>query len=156
MAAEIGTWQFASVTFDTSDTLGTGEPITDVRIPLAIKPDAGNLPALVEKDVYRDAGENFKDLYAIEITDLTIETAGLTEADLHEFSLPVDPTNSNPFDDLSDVWYTTFDIPAGTKRVVMEILETSASDLDLFFGYGPVPSEATLWDLQQPEQLWNI
>ena len=147
MAAEIGTWQFASVTFDTSDTLGTGEPITDVRIPLAIKPDAGNLPALVEKDVYRDAGGTvLSNLYAIEITDLTIETAGLTEADLHEFSLPVDPTNSNPFDDLSDVWYTTFDIPAGTKRVVMEILETSASDLDLFFGYGPVPSEATLWD----------
>jgi len=147
MAADIGTWQFASVTFDTDSTHGTGEAITDVRIPLAVKPDAGNLPALVKKNVYRDAGGVIlEDLYAIEISDLTIKQSGLTEAELFEFELPVDPTNGDPFDDLSDVWYTTFDIPAGTKRVVMEILETSASDLDLFFGYGPVPSEATLWD----------
>ncbi len=147
MDAEIGTWQFASVMFDTDDTFGTGEAITDARIPLAIKPDAGNLPALVEKDVYRDAGGTvIEDLYAIEITDLTIKQSGLTEADLYEFELAGDPTNGDPFDDLADVWYTTFTIPAGTKRVVMEVLETSASDLDLFFGYGPVPSEATLWD----------
>lgn len=147
MAAEIGTWQFASVTFDTSDLHATGEAIKDVRIPLAIMPDAGNLPALVEKDVYRDAGGTvIEDLYAIEITDLTIKQSGLTEAELFEFELPVDPTNGDPFDDLGEVWYMTFDIPAGTKRVVMEILETSASDLDLFFGYGPVPSAATLWD----------
>ena len=147
MGAEIGTWQFASVTFDTSDFHGTGEAITDVRIPLAVLPDAGNMPALVEKNVYRDAGGTVvEDLYAIEITDLTIKQSGLTEAELFDFELPVDPTNGDPFDDLGDVWYTTFDIPANTKRVVLEILETSASDLDLFFGYGPVPSEATLWD----------
>ncbi len=147
MDAEIGTWQFATVTFATDSTHASGEDVSDVRIPLAIKPDAGNLPALVEKDVYRDAGGVIlKDLYAIEITDLTVETAGLTEATLHEFSLAGDPTNGDAFDDLNDVWYTTFAIPDGTKRVVMEILETSASDLDLFFGYGPTPSEATLWD----------
>ena len=105
------------------------------------------MPALVEKDVYRDAGGTvIKDLYAIEITDMTFESAGLTEADLYEFELAGDPTNGDPFDDLADVWYTTFTIPEGTKRVVMEVLETSASILDLFFGYGPVPSEATLWD----------
>lgn len=147
MDAEIGIWQFASVTFDTDDTHGTGEAITNVRIPLAVKPDAGNLPALVKKNVYRDAGGVIlEDLYAIEISNLTINQSGLTEAELFEFQLAGDPTNGDPFDNLADVWFTTFTIPDNTKRVVLEILETSASDLDLFFGYGPVPSEVTLWD----------
>ena len=123
------------------------EPITNARFPLAILPDAGNLPELVEKEVYRDAGGVvLEDLYSIEITDLNIESAGLTEADLFEIELAGDPTNDSAFDNLEDVWYTTFTIPENTKRVVLEILETSASDLDIFFGFGPTPSEATLWD----------
>ena len=145
--AEMGAWQFVSATFATDDTFTSGEAITDARFQMAVMPDPGNLPALVEKEVYRDAGGVvLEDLYSIEITDLTIETAGLTEADLFEFSLAGDPTNDDPFDNLDDVWYTTFTIPEGTKRVVMEILETSASDLDLFFGFGPTPSADTLWD----------
>ncbi len=148
--AEMGTWQFAKITFDTSDAFTTSEPITDARFQIAVMPDPGNIPALVEEEVYRDAGGVvLEDLYSIEITDLTVETAGLTEADLFEFSLAGDPTNadeSEAFDDLGDVWYTTFMIPEGTKRVVMEILQTTASDLDLYFGYGPTPSLETLWD----------
>jgi len=147
MSADMGVWQFAVVTFETDDTFTTGEPITDARFQMAVMPDPGNLPALVEKEVYRDAGGVLlEDLYSIEITDLTVETAGLTEADLFEFGLAGDPTNGDPFDNLDDVWYTTFIIPEGTKRVVMEVLETTASDLDLFFGFGPTPSAGTLWD----------
>ena len=79
----MGTWQFASVTFETDDTFSTLEPITDARFQLAVMPDAGNLPGLIEKEVYRDAGGVLlEDLYSIEITELTVETAGLTEADL--------------------------------------------------------------------------
>jgi uncharacterized repeat protein (TIGR01451 family) len=147
MGAEMGAWQFVTATFETSDTFTTAEPITDARFRMAVLPDPGNLPDLVEKEVYRDAGGVLlDDLYSIEITDLTVETAGLTEAELFEFSLAGDSDNSDAFDDLDDVWYTTFTIPAGTKRVVMEILETTASDLDLWFGFGPTPSEATFWD----------
>ncbi len=147
MDAELGDWIFALVTLATTDTFDDESPITDARFPIAIIPDAGNLPGLVRKDVYRDAGGHvLEDLYALEITDLTIETAGLTEAALFEFELAGDPTNDDPFDDLDDVWYTTFTIPPGTKRVVMEILETTAVDLDLFFGLGTEPSAATLWD----------
>lgn len=145
--AELGAWQFGYVNFDTDATFTTGEPITDARFPIAVMPDAGNLPALVEQDVFRDAGGVIlEDLYSIAINDMDIQTAGLTEADLFEFSLPGDPTNGDAFDNLDDVWYTTFTIPSGTKRVVMEILETSASDLDLFFGFGSTPSAGTMWD----------
>jgi uncharacterized repeat protein (TIGR01451 family) len=147
MDAELGDWQFALVTLATTDTFEDDSPITDARFPIAIIPDAGNLPGLVRKDVFRDAGGHvLEDLYALEITDLTIETAGLTEAALFEFELAGDPTNGDPFENLDDVWYTTFTIPDGTKRVVMEILETTAVDLDLFFGLGPTPTEGTLWD----------
>ncbi len=145
--AEIGTWQFAYVNFETTNAFTTFEPITNARFPLAVLPDAGNMPSLVEKEVYRDAGGVvLEDLYSIEITELTVETAGLTEAELFEFELAGDPDNSSPFDNLDDVWYTTFTIPANTKRVVMEILETTASDLDLWFGTGTTPSDATLKD----------
>ena len=147
MDAEIGEWQFAWITFDTEDAFSTGETITDARFPIAVFPDAGNLPSLVEKNVYRDAGGVLlEDLYSIDIPELTVTTAGLTEAELFEFELAGDPYNSDPYDNLDDVWFTTFTIPAGTKRVVMEVLETTASDLDLFFGYGPTPSASTVWD----------
>jgi len=123
---------------------GVGPPITNARFPLAILPDAGNMPKLIEKEVYRDAGGVvLEDLYSIEITELTVETAGLTEAELFEFELAGDPTNGDPYDDLDDVWFTTVTVPAGTKRLVAEILDTSASDLDLFIGEGTIPSPGT-------------
>lgn len=137
-------WYIDDVNFYLSEE---AEPITNARFPLAVMPDPGNVPDLVEKEVYRDAGGVLlEDLYSVEIVDMTIETAGLTEAEIFEFGLAGDPTNGDPFDNLEDVWYTTFSIPEGTKRVVMEVLETSASDLDLFFGFGPTPSAETLWD----------
>ena len=148
MEAEMGTWQFASVTFETSDTFTTGEPITNAHFQLAVMPDAGNLPALVEKEVYRDAGGVIlEDLYSIEIRNLFTEIAALTEADLYEFSLDGDPTNDDPYDSLEGVWWMQFEVPKHTKRMVLEILETSASDLDLFWGYsaadGDLPSLET-------------
>jgi uncharacterized repeat protein (TIGR01451 family) len=146
--AEMGAWQFASVTFDTADSFSTGEPITDARFQLAVMPDAGNLPSLVEKEVYRDAGGVvLEDLYSIEITNLDTQIASLTEAELYEFSLPVDPNNDDPYDNLDDVWWMQFSVPKHSKRLVLEILETNASDLDLFWGYSTsaagVPSAET-------------
>ena len=146
-AATIGTWEFAYISFETDDAFTTLEEISDVRIPLAIMPDAGNLPALVRETVYRDAGGTIlEDLYSIEITDMTFEQAGLTEADIFDFELDPDPTPGDPFDDLGDVWYTTFTIPVGSKRMVLEVLETTSADLDLFWGWGTTPSLATLYD----------
>jgi uncharacterized repeat protein (TIGR01451 family) len=140
-------WQVDDVSVSGTTSDSAGSPITNARFPLAILPDAGNMPNLVEKEVYRDAGGVvLEDLYSIEITEMTVETAGLTEANLYAFDLPGDPTNGDPFDNLDDVWYTTFTIPEGTKRLVLELLETSASDLDLFYGFGPTPSQDTLWD----------
>ena len=90
---EIGTWQFGSVTFYTVGTFLTGEDISDARISMAVMPDAGNLPALVRETTYREsAAATLEDLYAIEITDLTIEEVGLSLADLYDFELAEDPT----------------------------------------------------------------
>lgn len=139
--AEMGEWQFAYITFETVDTFSTGEAISAVRIPLAVMPDAGNVPALVEETVYRDAGGVvLGDLYSIDITDMTFEQAGLTEAAYHDFTLDVDPTNDNPYDDLTQVWWMQFAVPSGTKRLVLEVLESSSLDLDLFFGYSTSPA----------------
>jgi uncharacterized repeat protein (TIGR01451 family) len=147
--AVMGVWQLGYVSFETSGLFTTGEAISDARIPLAVMPDPGNVPALVEETVYRDAGGTIlEDLYSIEITDMTIETAGLTEAEVIDFNLAQDPTSGDAFDDLDQVWWTQFAVPAGSKRLVLEILESSSLDLDLFFGYSTspagVPTEDTM------------
>lgn len=142
--AAMGTWQLGYVSFETTDFFTTGEAISDVRLTLAVMPDPGNLPALVEKEVYRDAGGVvLEDLYSIEITEMTFEQAGLTEASYYDFALDVDPTNGDPYDVLDDIWYTSFTVPAYTKRLVFEVLETTSSDLDMFMGEGTIPSLAS-------------
>ncbi len=51
-----------------------------------------------------------------------------------------DETNADPpFDDLSQVWWKTFTLDKDADRLVMEILETTAGDLDMYFGIGEVP-----------------
>jgi hypothetical protein len=103
---------------------------------------ARGLPALVEKVVYQDAGGVvLDDLYSIEITNLHVESAPLTEAQLYEFKLSGSQNNEDPYDNLDDVWWMQFSVPKHTKRLVMEILKSSASDLDLFWGYSESASD---------------
>lgn len=140
--AAMGTWQLGYVSFETTELFTTGEAISDVRLTLAVMPDPGNLPALVEKEVYRDAGGLvLEDLYSIEIPEMTFEQAGLTEASYYDFTLDVDSNLDSPYDNLSEVWYKTFTVPAYTKRLVFEVLETTSTDLDMFMGIGTTPSE---------------
>jgi subtilisin family serine protease len=131
-------WIYGQVTLS-----ATGVP--DTLLPVAVAPSTGSLPPSVEIETRRDAGSQLvTDLTAIEITQLHIETFGMTIGTQLELELAEDSSNGSIFDDLSDgVFWTTVDSPAGAQRLVAETFDSEAPDLDLFVGTGATPSDAS-------------
>ena len=114
----------------------TGKPISDVAIPAAVLPAAGNLPALAKFVTHRDTGgDTLEDLLAVEITELTVDKYGWVKGEKNQIQLAEDPTNSDPYDNLSQVWYTVVPMDEGAARLVAEITATTALDLDLYWGF---------------------
>ncbi|GAB2502694.1 S8 family serine peptidase [Promicromonospora xylanilytica] len=115
-----------------------------VTLPVAVVPAVAILPAEVEITTRRDAGSQaVTGISSVEVTDFTGSVRGLSAADLHEGSLSQDPTNDTPYDDLGQVQVTTLEVPDGAARLVAEITEAEAADLDLFVGTGDTPSAET-------------
>ncbi len=99
-------------------------------------PAAGNLPALAKFESHRDAGgDTLEDLVAVEITDLTVDKYGWVKGEKNEIQLAQDPTNSSPYNNLSEVWYTIVPMDLGAARLVAEITASTALDVDLFWGF---------------------
>ncbi len=116
------------------------------HLPVAVVSATGLLPESVNIETRRDAGSQLiEDLQAIAISDLTIQTYGLTSGDVVSFSLSADPTNDDPFDNLNDgtTIYYNVTVPEGALVLAANILESAAPDLDLYVGTGSVPSAAT-------------
>jgi uncharacterized repeat protein (TIGR01451 family) len=145
-----------SVTADASDapegetlfgrvTLTPSNPdVPAVTLPVAVVPSGAILPADVEIDTRRNTGSQVvNDIRSVAVSDFTGSVRGLVEADLHEGSLDQDPTRDSAYDDLSQVQVTTLEVPDGATRLVAEITEAEAPDLDLFVGTGDTPSAAT-------------
>ena len=173
-------WQFARIYFETDAVLeapydliflplvmtGTGtpsggtdpmgsiifdRPLPDLAIPVAVLPVSANLPAWVSFETHRDLDSGtISDLIAVEITDFTVDTFGFVKGVPTEIQLAQDPTNGDPFDDLSQVYYTTIDMTNGAARAVAEITATTAADVDLFWGFDlnfdGMPSEDELYE----------
>lgn len=119
-------------------------PVTDMHMPIALMASAGNLPDLLQVKTYRDVGsETYDDLQAIEITASQVTMYGPTHATLHDILRAQDSNNGDPYDNLADVFYTTFTVAANSKRMVAEITAADASDVDMYWGSGTVPSLAT-------------
>ena len=128
--------------------LPLGAPAPDAHFPIAIKPSSGILPSLVEINTRRNAGSQLvEDIESLEIFTMTLDTFGLVEGDTTVEMLSQDSTNGDPFDNLNDgVFWITYSVPAGAVRLVANIVESEAPDLDLFVGQdldgdGPEASE---------------
>jgi uncharacterized repeat protein (TIGR01451 family) len=123
---------------------GPATALPDAGMPIAVKPSTGNMPSALRVDASRDASSyTLNELEALEITDSQVAFAGPALAESYHFSLAQDPTNGNPYDNLDDVFWTTVDVPAGTARLVAEIVATTSPDIDLFWGSGSMPSAGT-------------
>lgn len=131
---------FGRLDFSTDATWTTGEAVSTVTIPMAVRSFPSTMPALISEDIYRDQGViPIEGVQSKAITDFTAVKSGLVPGTDTMLNLVPDATNSDPFDDLSQVWWKTFTLSEAADRLVMEILETTAGDLDMFFGVGPVP-----------------
>jgi len=135
------TWHFGSLEITPA---GASTPAQHMII--GVQPNTGDLPDSVNLQTRRDAGSDLvTNLTAIEITDLTVETFGLTKGTEYNTMLVEDPTNGDPYDDINGdgIFYTTLTVPADAKRLVAEVTESEAPDVDLFVGTGDTPSAAT-------------
>ncbi|GAB3170675.1 S8 family serine peptidase [Myceligenerans halotolerans] len=126
-------------------TLTPSDPdVPSVTMPVAVVPAAAVLPDQIDISTRRDTGSQaVTDIRSIAVSDFTGSVRGLAAADLHEGSLVEDPTNGSPYDDLSQVEVITLEVPDGAERLVTEITQATAPDLDLFVGTGDTPSADT-------------
>ncbi|MBN1934999.1 MAG: S8 family serine peptidase, partial [Anaerolineae bacterium] len=121
-------WVFGEVVLTPSDP---GIPVA--RLPVAVKPTTGALPDLLQINTRRNAGSQWiRDLTAVAITNFTVQAFGLVQADLHDIQLEEDPTNDDPFDDWTEVYYDDVTVPTGARRLVAEITASTAPDVDLY------------------------
>ncbi|WP_454854660.1 S8 family serine peptidase [Promicromonospora soli] len=126
-------------------TLAPSNPdVPAVTLPVAVVPSGAILPDEVEISTRRNTGSQVvNDIRSVAVSDFTGSVRGLVEADLHEGSLSQDPTRDSAYDDLTQVQVTTLEVPDGATRLVAEITEAEAPDLDLFVGTGDTPSAET-------------
>lgn len=113
-------------------------------LPVAVVPVAGTLPGALDVDTRRNAGsELVAGIETIEVTEFTGSVRGFVRATMEESTLAQDPTNGDPYDDLSQVDVYLLDVPEGATRLVAEMVDAAMSDADLFVGTGDTPSAAT-------------
>jgi subtilisin family serine protease len=141
-----GQWQFGRISFETSDIFANGKPISTTAFSLAAKSavEGSTLPDELRQTITLPTGQYvFEDQYYVDpITSLSNVRYGLTPATVASFKLGQDPTNTNPYDNLANIWYTVTTCPTNQQRMVVEILETTSSDLDIFVGVGNTPHPA--------------
>ena len=120
--------------------------VSIAHLPVVVQLGVSNLPEQLDILTYELAGTvTLSDLQALyEITDLYVEVSGMLLGDVTDVSLSQDPTNGDAFDDLAQVYWTTFRIPRETVRYVAEITASEALDVDLFVGTGKTPSADTV------------
>ncbi len=141
-ALPVGTWYFAEVQLtETAETGGS----PDLHLPVAIRPALENLPDLLVIDAGGPTGSETLDdrRAATAITALDLEIDGLVKGNATTASLDQDPTNANAYDDLNQVFWKTFSVPAGALRLVAVTESDEAPDVDLFVGTGTTPSRVT-------------
>lgn len=141
-SANVGEFYFADVIL----TPDGNAAVSVAHLPVVTKLGASSLPGYLDIETSDQPGtETIEDIQAFyDITDLYVEVAGLVEGTYNDLSLSQDATNSDAFDDLTQVYYTTIRAPSGSLRLVAEIVESEAPDVDLFIGTGRQPSEDTI------------
>jgi hypothetical protein len=120
--------------------------VTVAHLPVVVKLGLTNLPGQLDIRTYELAGTvTMPDLESLyEISDLTVAVSGMVLGEVTDISISQDPTNSDAFDDLTQVYYATFRIPKDVMRYVAEITASEALDVDMFIGTGSDPSADTV------------
>ncbi len=129
IAAKSDVWSFGEVVM-------TSPSFPTAKIPVSVKASNGNIPDLFSINAVRNVDSyTFKDMMAIEISNFTARSYGLTKATQTMATLAQDSNNASAYDDVTDgVNVTLVTVPADAKRFVAEILRSESPDLDLRVG----------------------
>jgi len=122
-------WSFGHVVMTSSEH-------PTARLPVNVRASNGNIPSSVSLDAHRNADSFLlEDVMAIEISEFTSRSYGLTKATKTVLTQAVDSDNSSVYDDLEDgVNVSMVTVPTDAKRFVAEILASESPDLDMFVG----------------------
>ncbi len=106
----------------------------DLHWPVSVVASNGTVPESVTATAKRNQ-DSFvlKDILAVEISEFTATSYGLTKATVVEGSVAQDSDNSDFLDDLTDgLFIATAEVPEGAKRLVVTTSDSTSPDLDLF------------------------
>ncbi len=120
-------WGFGAINFSASQG-------PDLHMPVVAFASNGTVPDAITLDAHRNYDSFLlKDIFTIEIQDFVATSYGLVPAVLVNEQVAVDSDNRSVFDSLEDgIAIRAIEIFENDKRLVIEILDSTASDLDLF------------------------
>ncbi|MEM7031705.1 MAG: trypsin-like serine protease [Chloroflexota bacterium] len=131
--AAFDTWLFGDVDFTANPSSAN---IADAHFPVAVMPVAGQASSTeVSVSTRRDQSSyTIQGLTSVATSDLTIN-AYLGESESTMQSIPVDPTNGDPYDlAMGGVYTMAVEVDNTVKRLAIEIVASTAPDLDLYVG----------------------
>ena len=110
-----------------------------LRMPVTINFIAGTAPEEVEINTGMNVDSApVQDVVTIGTSDLQTVKSGIAKAEIYEATLRRDDTNSEILHSNAEMDDTVLAIPlniqADTKRLVVEVLETTSPDIDIFVG----------------------
>ncbi|GGF57026.1 S8 family serine peptidase [Alteromonas lipolytica] len=133
----LNTWNALDSDWSFANVLISGNDATALHVPVAVIASNGNFPEAIQQTSSR-ANDSLllKDLLAIEITDFTYDVTGLTLATKITGAVTEDSAPNDIYDDLTDgVYSLDIVVTDDAPRLVVEITQSSAPDLDLYIAY---------------------
>lgn len=141
----LGAWQFGRIKFETDAEFANGKKVADTAFSLAAqaKVEGSTFPEEVRQNITEAKGEKlFEDVYnATQIKAFNSTRYGLTPATVVDFTVAQDPTNSDPYDNVNSNHIIKTSCPTNSQRMVVQILESTAKDLDVYVGVGATPAK---------------
>lgn len=106
----------------------------DLHMPIAVVASTSNIPDEMNISADRSADTTLlTNILAVEITEFTARSYGLTKATATTASIPQDSANGSALDDLEDgVEVIPMTVPENAKYFLAEITASESPDLDLF------------------------
>ncbi|MBK8540730.1 MAG: S8 family serine peptidase [Ardenticatenia bacterium] len=127
----VGDWAFAQLLLTAA-----GDAAPSVHMPIVIRRvDRRIAPAVT---IYTDkttGSHRLEGQRAPAILELALDPAGLVKGDADTAMVAPDPTNQDPYDSLDGTLVITRTVPEGARRIVAEMLGSSAVDIDMYLGH---------------------
>lgn len=123
-------WVFAEILLQPAS-----EDVPPVHLPVAIRPVLARLPRLEVIHASEAQGQHrLGDLSAVESDAPVYEAMGLARGELEQLRLPQDPSPDDPFLSPIGKHLEIRTVPEDSLRLVAEVTQATASDIDLFVG----------------------